>query len=49
MFERLKSMLVKEFIQVLRDPRMRFVIFLIPVFVWLALQRFGPPDTEAMR
>ncbi len=32
MFERLKSMLVKEFIQVLRDPRMRFVIFLIPVF-----------------
>jgi ABC-2 type transport system permease protein len=32
MFERLKSMLIKEFIQVLRDPRMKFVIFLIPVF-----------------
>ena len=32
MFERLKSMLIKEFIQVFRDPRMRFVIFLIPVF-----------------
>ena len=32
MFERLKSMLIKEFIQVLRDPRMRFVIFLVPVF-----------------
>jgi ABC-2 type transport system permease protein len=32
MFERLKSMLVKEFIQVLRDPKMRFIIFLIPVF-----------------
>jgi ABC-2 type transport system permease protein len=32
MFERLKSMLIKEFIQVLRDPRMRLVIFLIPVF-----------------
>jgi ABC-2 type transport system permease protein len=32
MFERLKSMLIKESIQVLRDPRMRLVIFLIPVF-----------------
>ncbi|MCM2359991.1 MAG: ABC transporter permease, partial [Geobacteraceae bacterium] len=32
MFERLKAMLVKEFTQVLRDPRMRFVIFVIPVF-----------------
>ena len=30
MFERLKAMLVKEFIMVLRDPRMRFVIFVIP-------------------
>lgn len=32
MFERLKAMLAKEFVQVLRDPRMRFVIFVIPVF-----------------
>jgi ABC-2 type transport system permease protein len=32
MLERLKAMLIKEFIQVLRDPRMRFIIFLIPVF-----------------
>lgn len=31
MLERLKAMLRKEFIQVLRDPRMRFVIFVIPV------------------
>ncbi len=31
MFDRLKAMLVKEFIQVLRDPRMRFVMFVIPV------------------
>ena len=31
MFERLKAMLVKEFIQVLRDPRMRFVVFVIPI------------------
>ncbi|MEN6450952.1 MAG: ABC transporter permease [Thermoguttaceae bacterium] len=30
MFERVKHMLVKEFIQVFRDPRMRVVIFLIP-------------------
>jgi ABC-2 type transport system permease protein len=32
MFERLKAMLVKEFIQVFRDPRMRFVIFVVPLF-----------------
>lgn len=32
MFERLRAMLVKEFIQVLRDKRTRFVIFVIPVF-----------------
>jgi len=30
MFERLKAMLVKEFIQVLRDPRMRFVVLVVP-------------------
>ena len=30
MLERLRAMLIKEFIQVLRDPRMRFVIFVIP-------------------
>lgn len=32
MFERLKSMLIKEFIQVFRDPKMRFIIFVFPVF-----------------
>jgi ABC-2 type transport system permease protein len=32
MFERLRAMLVKEFIQALRDPRMRFILFVIPVF-----------------
>lgn len=31
MFERLLHMLIKEFIQVLRNPRMRAVIFVIPV------------------
>lgn len=30
MLERLRTMLVKEFIQVFRDPRMRFLIFLVP-------------------
>ena len=32
MFERLKCMLVKEIIQALRDPRMRFILFVIPAF-----------------
>lgn len=31
MFERLKTMLVKEFTQIMRDPKMRFVIFAVPV------------------
>lgn len=30
MFERLKAMLIKEFIQTFRDPRMRMVLFLFP-------------------
>jgi len=30
MFERIKQMLIKEFIQVFRDPRMRTVVFIIP-------------------
>ncbi|CAG0975129.1 putative multidrug ABC transporter permease YbhR [Geobacteraceae bacterium] len=32
MLERLKCMLVKEIIQALRDPRMRFILFIIPAF-----------------
>lgn len=31
MFERLKAMLVKEFIQTFRDPRMRVVLFVLPM------------------
>ena len=31
MFDRLKTMLVKEFIQILRDPKMRFVILVVPL------------------
>jgi ABC-2 type transport system permease protein len=31
MFERLKHMLIKEFIQIFRDPRMKAVIFMVPI------------------
>lgn len=31
MWERLKSMLIKEFIQMFRDPRMRAIIFVVPI------------------
>lgn len=31
MFERLKGMLIKEFIQTFRDPRMRLVLFILPM------------------
>ena len=31
MFERLKAMLIKEFIQTFRDPRMRAVLFVLPM------------------
>ena len=31
MFERLKAMLIKEFIQTFRDPRMRVVLFILPM------------------
>jgi ABC-2 type transport system permease protein len=30
MFDRLRAMLIKEFIQVFRDPRMRIVLFILP-------------------
>jgi len=32
MRERVKQMLIKEFIQVLRDPRMKAIVFLLPAF-----------------
>ena len=32
MFDRLKAMLIKEFIQILRDPKTRAVIFIVPLF-----------------
>ena len=38
MFERIREMLIKEFIQVLRDPRMKSIVFLMPV---IQLMVFG--------
>ncbi len=32
MFERIKNMLIKEFVQIFRDPRMRSIIFVVPLF-----------------
>jgi ABC-2 type transport system permease protein len=32
MFERLKQILIKEFIQIFRDPRSRGIVFILPVF-----------------
>jgi len=32
MFERIRQMLVKEFVQIFRDPRMRSIIFIVPIF-----------------
>lgn len=31
MFERIKQMLIKEFIQIFRDPRMRAIVFIVPI------------------
>jgi len=32
MLERIKRMLIKEFLQIFRDPRMRSILFVVPVF-----------------
>ena len=37
MLTRLKRMLVKEFLQMLRDPRMRLVVFGLPVMQMLIM------------
>ena len=46
MFERIRHMLVKEFIQIFRDPRMRGVIFLMPIVQTLV---FGYAVTTDVR
>jgi ABC-2 type transport system permease protein len=49
MFERLKHMLIKEFIQVFRDPRMRMVIFVIPCFQMLVISYAVSTDVKHVR
>ena len=46
MFERIRRMLVKEFIQIFRDPRMKAVIFVMPV---VQLMVFGYAVTTDVR
>jgi ABC-2 type transport system permease protein len=49
MFERVKHMLIKEFIQVFRDPRMRIVIFMIPCFQVLVIGYAVSTDVKHVR
>ena len=49
MFERIKHMLIKEFIQVFRDPRMRVVIFLIPCVQVLVIGYAVSTDVKHVR
>ena len=49
MFERVKHMLIKEFIQVFRDPRMRVVIFMIPCFQVLVIGYAVSTDVKHVR
>jgi ABC-2 type transport system permease protein len=49
MFERVKCMLIKEFIQVFRDPRMRVVIFLIPCVQVLIIGYAVSTDVKHVR
>jgi ABC-2 type transport system permease protein len=49
MFERVKHMLIKEFIQVFRDPRMRIVIFVIPCFQIFVISYAISTDVKHVR
>ncbi|MGD0654864.1 MAG: ABC transporter permease [Thermoguttaceae bacterium] len=49
MFERIKQMLIKEFIQVFRDPRMRMVIFVIPCVQVLVIGYAVSTDVKHVR
>jgi len=49
MFERIRHMLIKEFIQVFRDPRMRVVIFLIPCVQVLIIGYAVSTDVKHVR
>ena len=49
MFERIHHMLIKEFIQTFRDPRMRVVIFLIPCVQVLVIGYAVSTDVKHVR
>jgi len=49
MFGRVKHMLIKEFIQVFRDPRMRVVLFVIPCFQVLVIGYAVSTDVKHVR
>ncbi len=49
MFERVRHMLRKEFIQVFRNPRMRIVIFLIPCFQVMVIGYAVSTDVKNVR
>lgn len=49
MFERLKHMLIKEFLQIFRDPKMRGIIFVIPVVQVLIFGYAVTLDVENIR
>jgi ABC-2 type transport system permease protein len=49
MFERLKHMLIKEFLQVFRDPKMRGVIFVMPVLQVLVFGYAVTLDVQNIR
>ena len=46
MWERLRNMLIKEFLQVLRDPKMRGIIFVMPL---IQVMVFGYAVTTDVR
>jgi ABC-2 type transport system permease protein len=46
MFERIKNIIIKEFIQALRDPKMRIVLFVIPVVQMLVFGNASSMDVE---
>lgn len=49
MFERIRHMLVKEFIQVFRDPKMRGVIFMMPIIQTLVFGYAVTTDVKHVR
>ena len=49
MYERLKHMLIKEFLQIFRDPKMRGVIFIMPVLQVLVFGYAVTLDVEHIR